>query len=230
MVAEVNVADIAAAALEAVRKPPLPLPTGWILKESKSQPGYYYYYNQETGVSSWHPPSEAQEEEDEEEPNEVEDEPVPEKQKPQQPTPVESSSKRPVETLTTNDDPAPKRVKPSEVRVLHILKKHKDSRRPASWKNPNITITKQEATEELQGLMELLEEVKADREELRATVEELARTESDCSSAKRGGDLGFFGRKKMQPAFEEAAFDLEIGELSGIVETSSGVHVLLRVG
>jgi NIMA-interacting peptidyl-prolyl cis-trans isomerase 1 len=42
--------------------------------------------------------------------------------------------------------------------------------------------------------------------------------------------LGFFGPKKMQPAFEEASFALKIGELSGIAETSSGVHVLLRIG
>ena len=82
--------------------------------------------------------------------------------------------------------------------------------------------------EEVQGLMEILQEESGD--DLRATFEELARTESDCSSAKRGGDLGYFGPKKMQPAFEEAAFDLAIGQLSGLVYTSSGVHVLLRIG
>jgi NIMA-interacting peptidyl-prolyl cis-trans isomerase 1 len=65
--------------------------------------------------------------------------------------------------------------------------------------------------------------------ELRATFEELAKTESDCSSAKRGGDLGFFGRKKMQPAFEKASFGLRVGELSDVVDTSSGVHVILRL-
>ena len=76
----------------------------------------------------------------------------------------------------------------------------------------------------------LLEE-EGNLEELRATFEELARTESDCSSAKRGGDLGFFGRRKMQPAFEEASFSLRIGELTrNIVETSSGVHLILRIG
>ena len=82
----------------------------------------------------------------------------------------------------------------------------------------------------LQELMEILTEVQADPKELRATFEELARTESDCSSAKRGGDLGFFGRRKMQPAFEHASFALKIGELSDVVETSSGVHAILRIG
>mmetsp|Transcript_28577 Transcript_28577/g.40140 ORF Transcript_28577/g.40140 Transcript_28577/m.40140 type:complete len:349 (-) Transcript_28577:277-1323(-) len=116
-----------------------------------------------------------------------------------------------------------------EVRVLHLLRKHKHSRRPASWRNPKITSTVEEAKQELEEFLEIITEAST-QEELRATFEELARTESDCSSAKRGGDLGFFGRRKMQPAFEKASFGLQIGELSGIVETSSGVHILLRIG
>ena len=124
-------------------------------------------------------------------------------------------------TTTTN---------PKQVRVLHILRKHQDSRRPSSWRQPVITATRAQARHDLQGLQELLHEVQADPAELRATMEELARTESDCSSAKRGGDLGFFGPKKMQPAFEEAAFALTVGELSEIVETASGMHLILRIG
>lgn len=116
------------------------------------------------------------------------------------------------------------------VRVLHILKKHKDSRNPKSWRNPNITLTKYQADQELQELLSILKEVANDPKELRATFEELARTESDCSSSKRGGDLGFFGRKKMQPTFEKASFGLSVGEMSDIVDTSSGVHVILRLG
>ena len=70
----------------------------------------------------------------------------------------------------------------------------------------------------------------SNQKELRATFEELAKTESYCSSAKRGGDLGFFGRKKMQPAFEKASFGLKVGELtSEVVDTSSGVHIILRL-
>ncbi len=120
---------------------------------------------------------------------------------------------------------------PKEVRVLHILKKHIDSRRPSSWRNAHITITKEQSLEELQGLHEILQdEASNSLEDLQATFKDIARTESDCSSAKRGGDLGYFGRKKMQPAFEQSAFGLEIGELSGIVETNSGLHILLRIG
>jgi peptidyl-prolyl cis-trans isomerase NIMA-interacting 1 len=120
--------------------------------------------------------------------------------------------------------------KPKEVRVLHILRKHRGSRRPSSWRNSNITSTVEEATQELRDLIEVLQEVKDNPVELQATFEELARTESDCSSAKRGGDLGFFGKKKMQPSFEQASFALRIGEMSDIVQSASGAHIILRIG
>lgn len=57
---------------------------------------------------------------------------------------------------------------------------------------------------------------------------ELAQKYSDCSSAKRGGDLGLFGRGTMQKPFEEAAFALKVGELSETVDTDSGVHIIMR--
>ena len=56
----------------------------------------------------------------------------------------------------------------------------------------------------------------------------LASKESDCSSAQKGGDLGRFGRGQMQRPFEEATYALKVGELSGIVDTDSGVHVIKR--
>ncbi|EDO26281.1 predicted protein, partial [Nematostella vectensis] len=61
-----------------------------------------------------------------------------------------------------------------------------------------------------------------------ATLEDLAKTESDCSSAKNGGDLGFFGRGQMQKPFETATFSLRVGEMSEPVFTDSGIHLILR--
>ncbi|KAH8869316.1 Peptidyl-prolyl cis-trans isomerase NIMA-interacting 1 [Schistosoma japonicum] len=61
------------------------------------------------------------------------------------------------------------------------------------------------------------------------TFEELARTESDCSSAHSGGDLDFFSRGQMQKPFEEAAFKLKIGEMCGPVYTDSGIHLIKRL-
>lgn len=216
--------------------PPKPLPEGWILKESRSQPSCFYYFNHFTGECSWHPPG--IEEENLPDGGETGEEPRHEKtrkrsldhiNRPEEIAPATVSSGTEPPTNKTKHK-KPKSDKPDKVRVLHILKKHKGARRPSSWRVPNITISKDEAVEELKGLLELLHEVEGDPKELRATMEELARTESDCSSAKRGGDLGFFGPKKMQPAFEDASFKLNIGQLSDIIETSSGVHVILRIG
>jgi len=59
---------------------------------------------------------------------------------------------------------------------------------------------------------------------------ELAKTESDDpGSAKQGGDLGFFGKGVMDPAFEEAAFDLKKGQVSEPVRSSFGFHLIKLV-
>ena len=55
---------------------------------------------------------------------------------------------------------------------------------------------------------------------------ELAMEYSDDSSAENGGDLGTFGLGEMVPEFENAALALEPGEISGIVETEYGFHII----
>ena len=55
---------------------------------------------------------------------------------------------------------------------------------------------------------------------------ELAKKESQGPSAPNGGDLGFFGRGRMVPAFEKAAFELKINEISSVVETNFGYHLI----
>ena len=62
-----------------------------------------------------------------------------------------------------------------------------------------------------------------------STFEELASQFSDCSSAKRGGDLGPFERGAMQKPFEDASYALQVGEMSEPVWTDSGVHIIKRV-
>ena len=51
---------------------------------------------------------------------------------------------------------------------------------------------------------------------------------SDCPSGRDGGALGVFGRGAMVSEFEEAAFALGVGEMSGVVETQFGYHLILR--
>jgi peptidyl-prolyl cis-trans isomerase NIMA-interacting 4 len=53
---------------------------------------------------------------------------------------------------------------------------------------------------------------------------------SECSSAKRGGDLGWFPRGKMIGAFQEVAFNLEPGTMSEPFRTSEGYHIVLVEG
>ena len=112
---------------------------------------------------------------------------------------------------------------PDKVRASHLLIKHKDSRRPSSWKEANITRTKEEALKLLQGHESRIKSGAA-------TLGELAVTESDCSSARKSGDLGYFKKGDMQKEFEVTAFALKPGEVSGVIETASGLHLIERTG
>lgn len=61
-----------------------------------------------------------------------------------------------------------------------------------------------------------------------ASFEELARDFSECPSGKDGGNLGEFGKGMMVPSFEKAAFQLMPGEVSEIVRTQFGFHLIKR--
>ncbi|KAK4041088.1 hypothetical protein C8A01DRAFT_34822 [Parachaetomium inaequale] len=111
---------------------------------------------------------------------------------------------------------------PGKIRAAHLLVKHRDSRRPSSWRENAITRSKEDAYDILKG-----HEARIRAGEV--SLGQLALTESDCSSARKQGDLGFFGRGDMQKEFEDAAFALREGEVSGIVDTASGLHLIERL-
>ena len=69
------------------------------------------------------------------------------------------------------------------------------------------------------------------RDELRDHPEkfaELAKEKSiDTSTAQKGGDLGTFGQGRMVPDFERAAFSLKAGQVSDVVKTQYGYHIIM---
>ena len=52
----------------------------------------------------------------------------------------------------------------------------------------------------------------------------------DTGSAKRDGNLGYFGRGKMVKEFEKSAFNLQMGQISEPVKTQYGYHIIKRLG
>lgn len=116
-------------------------------------------------------------------------------------------------------------VTESEMREFYTA--HKDSLavKPVTWTTGMIMreISASEAV-----VAAKLEQIRAIRERLNngADFAELARTTSDCPSSARGGDLGFFSRGMMVKPFEDAAFALQAGEISNIVRTEFGYHII----
>jgi peptidyl-prolyl cis-trans isomerase C len=99
---------------------------------------------------------------------------------------------------------------PEQVRARHIL-----IQVPADADE----VKKKAAREKVDGL---LEQVKKGGD-----FAELAKANSeDAGSAPNGGDLGFFGRGQMVKPFEDAAFGLKPGEVSGVIESQFGFHII----
>jgi parvulin-like peptidyl-prolyl isomerase len=99
---------------------------------------------------------------------------------------------------------------PEQVRVRHILL----TRKPLGKRDDRAAIREQ--------MVPILERARGGED-----FAMLARELSDDYATKRnGGDTGLFRRGQMAPAFEQVAFSLEPGEISDIVETPFGVHII----
>ncbi|KAI1344226.1 rotamase-domain-containing protein [Xylariaceae sp. FL0016] len=169
------------------------LPHGWEVRHSNSK-NLPYYFNAVEKISRWEPPSG-----------------------------TDTEKLKQYMAVNHSSSQAASIAKPEgKIRAAHLLVKHRESRRPASWRESEIKRSKEEA----RGIIEEYEQkIKGGQ----VSLGDLAKTESDCSSARARGDLGYFGKGDMQKEFEDAAFALQPGQISGVVDTASGLHLIERL-
>lgn len=135
------------------------LPPGWEVRHSNSK-NLPYYFNPNSKESRWEPPADTDSE-------------------------TLKHYMGQYHTANLRQDGAMHQQQPTldgKIRCAHLLVKHRDSRRPSSWREAQITRSKDEATSIIRN----------HESRIRSGVTslgDLATTESDCSSARKRGDL-----------------------------------------
>lgn len=100
---------------------------------------------------------------------------------------------------------------PEQVRASHILIKV-EGEDPKTWADAKVRIEALRAQATAKG----------------ADFAAIATQSSEGPSKDRGGDLGYFGRKQMVPAFDQVVFSMKKGEVSAPVRTKFGWHIILK--
>ncbi len=109
-------------------------------------------------------------------------------------------------------------VNESEVREFY--EENKDNlRTPEQVRASHILLN---TSEDAQDVLQMVEDG--------GNFSELASNYSIGPSAAQGGDLGYFSRGMLVPEFEQVAFNMSVGEVSGIVETEFGYHIIKVTG
>ena len=97
-------------------------------------------------------------------------------------------------------------AQPESVNIGHILLKISEDADAKEWEKAKVRLRK----------------IRSKKEDFR----ELAKQYSQCSSSKKGGDLGYYSRGHLYPPLEIAAFKLKENEVSQPVESREGVHLI----
>jgi len=118
-----------------------------------------------------------------------------------------------------------KAPEPQHIRASHILIKHRDVKNPVSKGQGR---KEQPIERSFEEALKALEEIRSEIGNDAVKFAELAKSQSDCNSWERGGDLGKFVRHKMHKEFSDAAFELDVNEISGVIASPSGLHIILR--
>lgn len=111
-----------------------------------------------------------------------------------------------------------------KVRVAHVLIRHKDSRRPMTWRGDVVGRSLEEAIQLAWSYRDMIA-----LQQL--SFEDAAGQFSDCGSARQAGEIGWITKGHMHRAFEEQAFALGVGDVcEAPVLTKTGVHIIKRIG
>ncbi|HNW99875.1 MAG TPA: peptidylprolyl isomerase [Candidatus Cloacimonadota bacterium] len=126
------------------------------------------------------------------------------------------------------DNQIKRKVKVSDVEVSDYFREHKAElpMRPVMYQigmiMRQVHVSDQTKAQKKAEITSILAKLKKG-----ANFAELAKKESeDPGSAENGGDLGFFSRGMMVKPFEDAAYNLKVGDISDIVETQFGYHII----
>lgn len=109
------------------------------------------------------------------------------------------------------------------VTCYHILIKHNKSRTPLD-RVRNIPVTRS-----FDEAMKMINEIRELVLKESNNFTKYASKYSECASGLEEGYLGSFSKGEMNPEFEQCAFNLKVGEISDVVSTDSGLHIILRV-
>ena len=132
------------------------LPAGWEVRHSNSK-NLPYYFNPQTKESKWEPPAETDGE-------------------------TLKHYMGQYHTANLKQDVIVQSNLDGKIRCAHLLVKHRDSRRPSSWREAQITRSKDDAMSIIRGHDSRIRSGET-------SLGDLATTESDCSSARKRGDL-----------------------------------------